>query len=229
MPGISISIIVPLYNEEVAIDRLQEQLRPFAGDCEVIFVDGGSTDGTCSHIDPAFRLLHAPKGRARQMNIGAQAALGDVLFFLHCDSILPPHPLDEIRRVMARRRVGCFGISFDRVCPVLVACRIASNFRCQFRRIIFGDQGLFINRELFFEVGMFPDLPLMEDYQLSLTLRSRGERIGMTRHRIVTSARRFPPTAVGQIRTLWSMVQLRRLYREGTSPADLARKYADVR
>lgn len=224
-----ISLIVPLYNEEKAVVRLQEQLHPLMDACEIIMVDGGSTDATLGLVEPCFSVLHSSKGRANQMNAGALASTGDILFFLHCDSELPPHPLEEIRRVMARYRTGCFGLSFDSSSPVMLACRVLSNHRCKYRRIVFGDQGLFIERALFFEVGMFPPLPLMEDYQLSLTLRERNIAVGLTRHRIRTSARRFPPGTRAKLRVMWNMIDLRRQYRNGVPVEDLARQYGDVR
>ena len=103
-----ISLIVPLYNEEKAVVRLQEQLHPLMDACEIILVDGGSTDATLSLVEPCFRVLHSPKGRANQMNAGALASTGDILFFLHCDSELPPCPLEEIRRVKDRTVVWYF-------------------------------------------------------------------------------------------------------------------------
>lgn len=225
----SISIVVPVYNEAATIQQLQNQLRPLQGQCEILFVDGGSTDDTRLLIDPAFRLITSAKGRAQQMNAGAQASAGDVLFFLHSDSVLPRDPLGEINRVMKTHRWGCFGVAFPSRNPVMFACRLVSNHRCRFRRIVFGDQGIFIERALFFQVGMFPDLPIMEDYQLSLTLRDLGVRPGITRHRMVTSDRRFPAGTLRKLAVMRQMVQLRKLYRAGVPADEIARRYADVR
>lgn len=231
MPDRSISIIVPLFNEASTVARLQDQLEPLASDpaCEVLFIDGGSTDGTCSLIRPCFRVLHCEKGRARQMNAGACASTGDILFFLHCDSELPPDPLGEIRRVMRRRRAGCFGVSFDSANFFMFTCRLISNHRCRFRRIMFGDQGMFMERTLFFEAGMFPDLPIMEDYRFSLTLKEMGVPLGLTRRRIRTSARRFGCGSLAKLRTMAGMVRLRKMYRDGAPIDEIARRYRDVR
>ena len=225
----SISIIVPVFNEAGTVQALQEQLRPLLDECDVIFVDGGSTDGTPALIERPFSLISCEKGRGRQLNEGALRSTGDILLFLHCDSVLPNRPLEEIRRVMAHHRFGCFGIRFDRPSPVLALCQAASNARVIFRGIAYGDQGMFIERSLFFETGMFPDIPLMEDYQLSLTLRGKGIQPGLARKRITTSSRRFPKSIAGQISTWLHMTQLRRCYRGGISPTAIARAYGDRR
>ena len=94
---------------------------------------------------------------------------------------------------------------------------------------MFGDQGIFVDRELFFEVGMFPDLPIMEDYQFSITLKERGIKLGMAKHRIYTSARRFEGSTVEKLRVMWKMNRLRAMYRDGVEPEKIAMLYRDVR
>ena len=224
-----ISIIVPIYNEEKTINALQDQLRPLREKCEVLFIDGGSTDRTLEYIDPDFRLLHSEKGRAKQMNLGACESTGDILFFLHCDSELPERPLEQIRAVMKDHEVGCFGIAFHSNNFFMFTCRVISNHRIKDRKVMFGDQGIFIDRELFFDVGMFPDIPLMEDYQFSLTLKERGEKIGITKKRIYTSERRFPDGTIPKLKEMWKMNRLRKKYRDGVDIHTIARMYEDVR
>jgi rSAM/selenodomain-associated transferase 1/rSAM/selenodomain-associated transferase 2 len=180
MKTAKISVIVPTYNEEKTIRPLIKQLREIKDKCEIIFVDGGSTDKTLEYIDPDFRVLHSPKGRAIQMNLGAGSSTGDIIFFLHCDSELPNRPLEQIRCVMKDYRVGCFGIAFHSLNFFMFTCRIISNHRIKDRNVVFGDQGIFIDRKLFFDMGMFPEIPIMEDYQFSLGLKARGEKIGIT-------------------------------------------------
>ena len=224
-----ISIVIPVFNEIEVIDRLQDKLATVKHRCEVIFADGGSVDGTLDRIRPDFSLVTSDKGRACQMNEGARSSSGDILFFLHADSIPPDGFVDEITEVVKRSEVGCFGMVFDEKTPFLILCQIASNWRCRSRGIVFGDQGFFIDRELFFEVGMFPDIPLMEDFQLSLTLREKGYHPEMTPSRITTSARRFSGSPLHQLRTMVSMFNLRRAYRRGTSIHQIAAAYQDIR
>lgn len=224
-----ISIIVPIYNEETTIENLQKQLFPLQGKCEIIFVDGGSTDATVSMINPAFRILHSPKGRANQMNLGAKESTGDILFFLHSDSELPEKPLEEIREVIKDHEAGCFGIAFHSRQFFMWTCRVISNHRIKDRKVMFGDQGIFIMRELFFEAGMFPNLPIMEDYQFSLTLKEMGVKLGIARHRIYTSDRRFPKKTIPQLKVMWKMNRLRKMYRDGVPIEMISEMYKDVR
>ena len=109
-----ISVIIPVYNEENTISDAMEMLRPLTGRCEILFVDGGSTDRTVSMISDEFRVISSLKGRANQMNQGAVSSSGKVLFFLHCDSILPDSALEQINEVMRDHRAGYFGIDLPR-------------------------------------------------------------------------------------------------------------------
>ena len=233
VPSESISIIVPVLNESSTIDALQDQLDRIDLDaerCEVIFVDGGSTDGTRERVRPRYRVvMQKGRGRGGALNTGAAEATGEVLFFLHCDSVLPENALGEARDVLRAYRVGSFGIRFDRKTPVLLLCQAMSNLRIRLRHLSYGDQGLFIERELFFDAGMFPDVPLMEDYQFARNLKARGERLGMTRHRIRTSARRFPEGELNRVRTWLGMASLRAKYLRGVPTEELSRAYGNAR
>lgn len=113
--------------------------------------------------------------------------------------------------------------------PVLMLCQAMSNLRVRFRHISYGNQGLFIERDLFFKAGMFPDVPLMEDFQFALNLKRLGEPLGMTKHRIRTSARRFPDGEVNRLRVWVNMARLRSRYVKGASPEELALAYGNVR
>jgi rSAM/selenodomain-associated transferase 2 len=226
---LKISVIVPIYNEEKTIEALLRQLQPLQKSCEIILVDGGSSDRTLELIPREFRVLHSTKGRANQMNRGAIESKGDVLFFLHCDSELPAKPLAEIRYVMKDHRAGCFGIAFHSRHFFMWTCRVISNHRIKDRKVMFGDQGIFITRELFFQAGMFPDLPIMEDYQFSLTLREMGIKLGIAKHRIYTSDRRFPQKTIPKLCVMWKMNRLRKMYRDGVPIEQIAEMYKDVR
>ncbi|MBS4979809.1 MAG: TIGR04283 family arsenosugar biosynthesis glycosyltransferase [Lachnospiraceae bacterium] len=226
---VKISIIIPVYNEAKTILAMQDQLDDLRGKCEILFVDGGSTDGTTELIKEHYRVLTEGKGRAAQMNAGAKAASGDILFFLHCDSELPARPLEEIKRVMKKHRAGCFGIAFHSRNFFMWTCRVISNHRVKDRKVMFGDQGIFLDRNLFFEAGMFPDIPIMEDYQLSLTLKEMGVKLGMTKQRIYTSDRRFPKGTISKLKVMWKMNRLRKMYRDGVDIKRISAMYRDVR
>lgn len=95
--------------------------------------------------------------------------------------------------------------------------------------MMFGDQGIFITRELFFKAGMFPALPIMEDYQFSLMLKEMGVKLGIARHRIYTSDRRFPKKVIPQLKVMWKMNRLRKMYRDGVPIETISKLYKDVR
>ena len=224
----SIAVVVPVLNEEAAIGALLERLRPHSRDCEIVFVDGGSTDATRDVVAAEFRVIEAPRGRGGQLNAGARATRADALFFLHADSAPPDDFPDEIRDALTTGEAGCFGISFDTPSLLMRICAALSNFRAYRRRIMFGDQGMFMTRDLFERMGGFPELPLMEDCAFSLALRAAGVRPGKTRRRIVTSARRFGSSTTSRLSTMYHMARLRRMYREGVPIERISREYADV-
>lgn len=224
-----ISIIIPIYNEEKTIEKLLETLDPLKGRCEILFVDGGSTDRTLELLDYQYPVLFSEKRRARQMNYGAKKSTGDVLFFLHCDSEVPKTALEDIEEVMKNHRAGCFGIAFHSWNFFMFTCRVISNHRVKDRKVMFGDQGIFIERNLFFEVGMFPDMPILEDYQFSLILKEKKIKLGMAKHRIYTSDRRFEGNTITKLRVMWKMNRLRAMYRKGIPIEKIAELYKDVR
>lgn len=224
-----ISVIVPVYNEITTIDAMVTQLRGIKDDCEIIFADGGSTDDTLSRIPEDFRVIRSPKVRAVQMNAGAANSSGDILFFLHCDSELPPDPLSEIRRVMTLREAGCFGIAFRSRQFFMWTNRVISNARARVHGIMFGDQGMFMTRELFERAGGFREIPLMEDYQFSLDLRRMGVRPGLAKRRIYTSDRRYPKENIPKLRLMYLMYRLRKEYRAGVPVEKISERYKDIR
>ena len=219
-----ISIIIPCYKEGDTLSNMEEQLRPYKKQAEILFADGGE-----NHFSGEYRVVPCPKGRARQMNTAAKEASGDILFFLHCDSILPKGFLEEIREALRKTPVACFGIRFKPFSPLMTICSFISNHRVYDRKVMFGDQGIFLGRELFFQMGGFPDLPLMEDYQFSLNLKSRGIPMGLCKKRLITSERRFSGSFFHKLLIMWKMNRLRARYRKGEDIDVLAKEYRDIR
>ena len=225
--GPSLSIVMPVLDEAAAIAAALEALAPLrARGAELIVVDGGSVDDTLAlcggRVDT---LLHAPAGRARQMNTGAAAARGAVLLFLHADTRLP----DRADRLIAdglhrsRRQWGRFDVTIDgrSRCFVLIAALM--NLRSRVTGIATGDQAIFVARTAFDAAGGFPDQPLMEDIELSRRLRRGAGAPLCLADRVHTSGRRWERHGVG--RTVVLMWRLRLLYWLGVSAERLARDY----
>jgi len=222
-----ISIILPIYNESSTIERMLDQLEDLPGRWEILFADGGSSDDTLRHIADRHRVLACPRGRANQMNHAAAAATGEVLWFVHCDSVLPRDAYDQIRQaVEGGAQWGCFHIGFDYDGPFMGCNTYLSNRRAR-RGIAFGDQGIFVRRQVFDRVGGFPPLPIMEDYEFSRRMRTAGLPICQLPGRIITSGRRYRTGF--PLLTMWRMFWLRCLYRSGRDIEDIARRYRDIR
>lgn len=220
-----ISIIIPIYNEASTIKSLMNNLEQFKDQCEIIFVDGGSGDGSDKIIQERYRLVLSPKkGRANQMNYGASLSKGDILFFLHSDSLLPKNALKNIINTISKgSKVGCFRIKFQSKSILMRICGFMSDLRVVLRNIVFGDQGIFIAKEYFNKLGGFKELPLMEDYQLSMDIKADGEKIALIKSKIETSERRFVEN--GRLNTMAKMQRLQHMYRKGVDIEIIANLY----
>ena len=223
-----ISIVIPVLNEEKSIAETVAALMPLKAH-ELIIVDGGSSDCTrevCSRLD--VTLLSSPPGRGLQMNHGARRATGDVLLFLHADTRLPDSSLDDIRAALRNPQCvgGRFDVQLEGVHWMLGVIGAMISLRSRMSRVATGDQGIFVRREIFAELGGYPDIPLMEDVAFSRALKRRGA-VACLRSRVITSARRWEKEGIW--RTILRMWLLKLLYLVGVSPVRLKRYYGDAR
>ena len=220
-----LSIIVPALNEAAGIGTTLQALAPLrASGHEVIVVDGGSADATVRIAQPlADRVVAGPRGRARQMNAGAALAHGSVLLFLHADTLLPTGADALIAQALSRgARWGRFDVRISggaRLFPLIASLM---NLRSRLSGIATGDQGIFVERSLFVQLGGYADQPLMEDIELSRRLRAVAPPACL-HERVLTSGRRWQQHGVW--RTVWLMWRLRWRYWRGASPDALARAY----
>ncbi len=220
-----ISVVIPSLNEADHLTSALNDLAPLrAAGHELILVDGGSTDGTPEQAAGCVdRVLRSAPGRALQMNLGAEAAGGDTLWFLHADTRVPPDGLRALERAIeAGRPWGRFDVRLSGAQPLLRVVERAMNLRSRLTGIATGDQGIFVRAEAFRRVGGFPPLPLMEDIALSRRLRSLA-RPACLRPPLVTSSRRWERDGV--VRTILLMWRLRLAYALGADPRRLARRY----
>ena len=223
-----ISVIIPTLNEAETIAETVVQVRR-AGDCEVIVVDGGSHDGTPDLArDHADILLMAERGRAKQMNAGAQAASGDVLLFLHADTTLPHGFPGVLEQALAEPDViaGRFDVRLNAEGWPFRMVETLMNIRSRVSHIATGDQAIFVRRAVFLRLGGYHEAELMEDLELSYRLKRQG-KIACLRERVVTSARRWQRNGVA--RTVVLMWALRFCYFAGIAPSYLKTFYADTR
>jgi rSAM/selenodomain-associated transferase 2 len=221
-----LSIIMPVLDEGQAIVRTLDALAEMrALGVEVVVVDGGSSDATVQRARlRADHVLAAPRGRAAQMNAGAEKASGDVLLFLHADTRLPPEAERLVLDGLARsgRAWGRFDVMIEGRHPLLRMVAFMMNLRSRVSGIATGDQAMFVTREAFKAAGGFPAIPLMEDIALSKRLK-RVSRPLCIAARAVTSGRRWERH--GLLRTILLMWRLRLGYFLGVDPAALARRY----
>ena len=223
-----ISVVIPVLNEEKTIAASLTALmalRPH----EVIVVDGGSADRTREiSAQTGARVITGVPGRARQMNVGAQRATGNILLFLHADTRLPPAAFSDIIAALRSPRYlgGRFDVDLEGDHWMLKVVGAMINHRSRITKVGTGDQAIFVRRDVFARMGGFPDIPLMEDLAFCRALKRLGG-IACLRSRVITSARRWESEGVWQ--TIIKMWILKLLYFAGVSPVKLKRFYADAR
>jgi len=221
-----LSIIVPCLNEGEGIAGALAALAPLrARGTEVIVADGGSSDGTADRAAPhADTVISAPRGRAAQMNAGAARARGEILLFLHADTLLPDSAdaLIIVGLKRTRRGWGRFDVTIAGRHPLLRVVERLMNLRSRLTGIATGDQAIFVTRSLFTAAGGYPEIALMEDVALSKLLKRFGPPLCL-RHHLTTSGRRWEKRGV--LRTILLMWRLRLAYWLGADPGKLAVRY----
>ena len=222
-----ISIIIPVYNEEKAIEKTLSSFSDIV-DAEVIVVDGSSTDGTvsCIHGYPVT-VIKEEKSRALQMNAGARKAKGDVLLFLHADCILEEGAISAIRESVLSGFVGgCLKHVIDSPGLTYRMIEASGDIRARLSRIFYGDQAIFVKKDVFSRLGGYDDVSLFDDVLFSKKLRRAGKTCVLDK-KVYASSRRWKKqglvkaTAVNWLVSLGFMV--------GVSPQVLKKVYRDVR
>lgn len=219
-----VSIIVPVRDEEAVIRASLARLRRDFADCELIVVDGGSTDRTAELAASLATVTSSPAGRGIQMNAGAQLATGDVLWFVHADTEISPEALPQLRAALADPTTigGGLTLRFAPSSPSLALVARMSNVRARLLHQVYGDQALFVRRTAFEELGGFAPLPLMEDLDLSPRLQRTG-RLVLLAATSRASSRRF------QQHGTWPMVALMQYLKlcfyAGVDPERIRQRY----
>ncbi len=224
-----ISVIVPVYKEQDGINPFLEHLvESFSGqEREIIVVDGSPGLETLSAIDVQdVKAISSDKGRGKQMNAGASMARGEVLFFLHSDTLLPDNAPELIASALRADRdimAGAFSLGIDSRQWSLKLIELAANIRSSRTRVPYGDQGIFIRKDYFREIGGFREMPIMEDLELMTRIKKLGGKIAILPEKSMTSPRRWEKEGIARC-TLRNWL-IRVFYHCGISEGTISRYY----
>jgi uncharacterized protein len=219
-----VSVVIPALNEAAHIAATIEGARK-GFPHELLVVDGGSSDATCAVAQKSgATVIHSKPGRARQMNGGAAQATGNVLLFLHADTLLPDNWTHVARETLGQPGVVAGSFAFRIAEPFTGRWLVewTTNLRSRWLQNPYGDQAQFMRRSVFEELGGFADLPIMEDFELNQRLRRRG-RVATSTEAAITSGRRWKK--LGIIRTTLMNKMVIAGFHLGVRPHKLARFY----
>lgn len=220
----TISIIIPVLNEATQLPKILA-IRDIATNVEIIVVDGGSQDETVEiALKSSVKLIQSEPGRSRQMNAGAAIATGKIFLFLHADTQLPKQFENLIHQTLCQPTTiaGAFELRIEGDLLGLRWIERSVNWRSRYLQMPYGDQALFLRRDTFEEVGGFPELPIMEDFELVRKLRQHG-KISIAPAAVITSGRRWQKLGVVRTTVLNQAIIL--AYFLGVSPFRLRQWY----
>jgi len=220
------SIIIPVLNEESNIAGVLQPLQSLRDEgWLIIVVDGGSSDATVEYAKPlASTLLVSNPGRAIQMNAGAARAEGEVLVFLHADTVLPAQFASEMVAFNAsNKQWGRFDVTLSGSQWMFSVIAWFINWRSRLTGIATGDQALFFKRAYFDQLKGFAEIPLMEDVEICKRSKRQRFEAFCSPYRVITSSRKWELN--GTWRTIWLMWRIRYAYYKGAEPKDLHRSY----
>lgn len=222
--NLEISIVVPTLDEAASIAATLDALASFGETVEIILVDGGSVDATLEIAkNYTVKTLHSARGRGRQLRTGGAAASGEILWFVHADTIVLPDAIFEMTRALKNPNVvgGNFTIRFD-------GERFAARFltwlypKLNLLGLIYGDSAIFARRDVYERIGGFKDFPIFEDLDFVERLRTAGEIVTLS-STVTTSSRRFEKKSFVLTFARWTILQL--LYWLGVRPETLVKIY----
>lgn len=226
-----ISIVIPTYNESAIIEgTLNSLIQSISSEDEVIVVDGMSEDNTKELVGKFTRviLITSRRGRAPQMNTGAMIAKGEYILFLHADVLINESCISMLKNQIIENGIqwGWFSIKLDSPRFIYRVLETGANLRNRLTGVPLGDHGIFVKRDVFHDIGGFPEIPIMEDLEFVRKIRiiSKGVEV---KSPIKTSVRRFENSGIK--RTFFRMWILRILYYLGMPPERLVKYYNDIR
>jgi len=222
------TIIIPVYNEEDIINNTINNVNKITGNnrIEILVVDSHPNNTTIKNINTKNIIkLTSNRGRGSQMNTGAKKSKGDILIFLHADTILPLNAFDEIYNIVIKRKIkaGAFDLSIDSKKKIFRIIEKLSSIRSWITRVPYGDQVHFFEKKFFFDLGMYKNIPIMEDVEIMKRIKKAKSKIKIIPKKIITSARRWENEGILRctIRN-WMLITL---YTIGINPEKLIRFY----
>ncbi len=229
-----ISIIIPAYNEGDYIEETLQSVKEHHGTVpyEVIVVDGESTDSTVERCGTDVRVMRGPRHRARQMNLGADSARGDILWFLFSHVRVPLGALEAIESAIIEWGFDGGGFSNEFTRRNTIIKTVGRVLDLRFRDLdknrnctrFFGDNGIFVRANVFSRIGGFTEIPLFEDLDFSERLAREYLSIRITEPRLRVEPRRLEQNGILQTQVKWLFLQ--RLYRLGVEPEALVGSYS---
>jgi rSAM/selenodomain-associated transferase 2 len=227
-----ISVIIPVLNEGEKINEILDSTKSAAADVshEIIVVDGDSSGNTIEKImDAVVIKIAVHRGRASQMNAGAARACGDVLLFLHADTLLPPNAFPKIAAALSDKRFigGAFDMGIYNSRWIFRAISKAASLKHRMTRVPYGDQAIFILRSYFEDIGGYAGIPLMEDVELMKRVKRQGGRIMILPEAVATSSRKWENEGI--IYTILRNWLIQALYLFGVPAERLAKYYCKVK
>ena len=226
------SFVIPTYNESLVVENtLRNLLAVISGEDEVIVVDGCSEDDTVDKVKTFSGVVlveQSSRGRALQMNAGARVSGQKYIFFLHADTTIDSAGIKKLREEVAKNKInwGWFTLKLDSPRFIYRIFETLAAYRTIIAHEPLGDHGIFVKREVFENIGGYPEIPIMEDVELVKKLKkvSPGKRIN---HHVLTSVRRFERGGI--MKTAYNISMMRVSYFFGSSPYSLSRRYLNHR
>ncbi len=223
-----LSVVIPVYNEEKALVNNSHFFDQLAQSTEIIFVDGGSKDQTVSLVKKFGKVVCSQKGRALQMNEGARQATSETILFLHADSYFPLEVLGQIEEAILEKGYigGCLEQVYDSPDLIYKWIAFTGNVRAKLSRVFYGDQCIFVRKDIFTQLGGFPNTEICEDVLFTRKLRREG-KVGVLSAPVYCSTRRWKVQGIRK--TFFQNMRINMALALNDDLNKLADDYQDVR